>query len=56
MTTLYTKTDMIKDYRNYLRIERGMSPNTVTSYCHDVEEFLKYAGSEPREITSEKIT
>ena len=47
---------MIKDYRNYLRIERRMSPNTVTSYCHDVEEFLKYVGCESAKVTSEQIT
>ena len=47
---------MIKDYRNYLQIERRMSPNTVTSYCHDVEEFLKYAGCESAKVTSEQIT
>ena len=47
---------MIKDYRNYLRIERRMSPNTVTSYCHDVEEFLKFADCESAKVTSEQIT
>lgn len=47
---------MIKDYRNYLRIERRMSPNTVTSYCHDVEEFLEFVGYPPAAITSEDIT
>ncbi len=31
---------MLKDYRNYLKIERAMSPNTVASYCSDVEKFL----------------
>ena len=29
-----------EDYRNYLRIERGMSPNTVASYSRDVEGLL----------------
>jgi len=47
---------MIKDYRNYLRIERRMSPNTVTSYCHDVEEFLKYVNCESAKVTSDQIT
>ena len=47
---------MIKDYRNYLRLERRMSPNTVTSYCHDVEEFLEYVGCQPRKVTSADIT
>lgn len=32
---------MLKDYRNYLKIERAMSPNTVASYCSDVGKFLK---------------
>ena len=32
---------MIKEYKNYLRFERRMSPNTVASYCHDVERFLE---------------
>ena len=31
----------LKDYRIYLKIERAMSPNTVTSYCSDVEKFLE---------------
>ena len=32
---------LLKDYRNYLKIERAMSPNTVASYCSDVEKFLE---------------
>ena len=35
---------ILQEYRNYLMIERRMSPNTVASYCHDVEDFLKNAG------------
>lgn len=31
---------LLKDYNYYLRIERAMSPNTVASYCSDVEKFL----------------
>ena len=41
---------MIKDYRNYLRIERRMSPNTVTSYCHDVQGFLEACGKLPAKV------
>ena len=47
---------MIKDYRNYLRIERRMSPNTVASYCHDVEGFLEYVDTAPSKVTSAQIT
>ena len=46
---------MIKDYKNYLRIERGMSPNTVASYCHDVEGFLEWCQIEPRAVTTADI-
>ena len=33
---------LLKDYNYYLRIERAMSPNTVASYCMDVEKFLSW--------------
>ena len=38
---------LLKDYNYYLRIERAMSPNTVASYCSDVEKFLLWYGGEP---------
>ena len=47
--------DIIKDYRNYLMLERRMSPNTVTSYCHDVEAFLGNTGLDPSSVTSSDI-
>ena len=31
---------ILKDYSYYLRVERGMSPNTVCSYTSDVKAFL----------------
>ena len=46
---------IIDDYRNYLRLERRMSPNTVTSYCHDVDAFLESCGREPSQIGTEDI-
>lgn len=46
---------IIDDYRNYLRLERRMSPNTVTSYCHDVDSFLESCGREPSQIGTEDI-
>ena len=33
-------TKLITDYEYYLRMERAMSPNTVASYCSDVQKFL----------------
>ena len=32
-----------------------MSPNTVTSYCHDVDAFLESCGREPSQIGTEDI-
>ena len=37
---------LLENYRNYLKIERAMSPNTVASYCSDVEKFLEAVGIE----------
>lgn len=30
----------LKDYRNYLRIERGLSKNSIENYCLDVEKLI----------------
>lgn len=37
---------LLKDYNYYLRVERAMSQNTVTSYCSDIESFLQYYTSD----------
>lgn len=34
--------ERLKDYRNYLKIERAMSPNTVASYCSDIQKFAMW--------------
>ena len=48
--------DLLKDYRDYLKIERSMSPNTVASYCSDVEKFLEANDiADVRAVTSEMI-
>jgi len=45
-----------EDYRNYLRIERGMSPNTVASYARDVEGLLQaYEGWRPADIGTAEV-
>ena len=47
---------VIRDFKNYLRIERGMSPNTVSSYGRDVEALLAdYPDLSPAELTTEKV-
>lgn len=47
---------LLKDYDYYLRVERSMSGNTVSSYCSDVEKFLAYCCRDVTEIEDEEIT
>ena len=45
-----------EDFRNYLRIERGMSPNTVASYSRDVEGLLEaFEGYRPADIGTPEL-
>ena len=47
---------ILEDFRNYLRIERGMSPNTVASYCRDVGGMLEaFNGRPPGKIRKEDV-
>ena len=47
---------LAEDFRNYLRIERGMSPNTVASYVRDVEGLLEaYEGYLPADIGTAEV-
>lgn len=47
---------LLDDYTSYLRIERGMSPNTVASYAHDVSVFLEaYPGVRPGDLTDADV-
>ncbi len=46
---------ILKDYRYYLNVERGMSPNTVNSYCRDVKAFLEKSTEAPTKTGTEAI-
>lgn len=46
---------MLESYRYYLKVERGMSPNTVASYCSDVQAFLAGSGLDPASVTAGDI-
>ncbi len=35
----------IKNYQSYLRIERGLSANSIANYTFDVERLRKYLSS-----------
>ncbi|MCX2681477.1 site-specific tyrosine recombinase XerD [Galbibacter sp. EGI 63066] len=50
----------VEDYKNYLKIERGLSYNSINNYCMDIRKLILYleendmAGS-PISITSETL-
>lgn len=45
----------VADYISYLRIERAMSPNTVSSYSSDVEKFFLAVGKAPSAVTTDDL-
>ena len=50
----------IKNFKNYLRLERGLSINSIKSYEHDLLQFKKYINENkihkyPYECTSETV-
>lgn len=49
-------SDLFKDYRYYLKVERAMSHNTVASYCSDIEKFLSGLELNPVDAGPEEIT
>lgn len=46
----------VKSFEYYLRIERNLSPNTVSAYVSEVERFLDSAGVSPLLISTEDVT
>lgn len=46
----------INDYRSYLKIERGLSDNSVVSYIFDVERLVKFLEENSIDVSPVKIT
>lgn len=46
----------IKDYQSYLRIERGMSKNTIENYSFDIERLCLFLETNQIEVSPLKIT
>lgn len=48
---------LLRDYLNYLEVEKGRSPKTSENYEHYLREFLKFAKiRSPRDITESLVT
>ncbi len=45
----------LKDYSYYLKLERGMSPNTVAAYRRDVAHFLSWSGCDPAAVSTDEL-
>ena len=46
---------LIKDFKNYLIIERNLSKNTIDSYLFDIEKLKSFLNSENLKINPLKI-
>ncbi len=50
-------TDILSDYRSYLRIERSLSPNTVISYLSDIAKLRDmYPDRSPQELDGDDLS
>ena len=45
----------IRGYRQYLQLERSLSPNSVEAYIHDINSFTNYIQSQGLEINPEQV-
>jgi integrase/recombinase XerD len=46
---------LLKDYRYFLKVERGMSDNTVKAYCSDVSEFMDFHGPDAWKASADDV-
>lgn len=46
----------IKQFENYLKLERSLSANSVEAYVHDVEMLRQYASMNLKDVSPMKIT
>ena len=46
----------IKSYQSYLKIERGLSKNTVENYSFDIERLCQFLAENQIEVSPIKIT
>ncbi len=46
----------LKEYQNYLRLERGLSENTIANYTFDIEKLISFLESNEIDVSPLKIT
>lgn len=45
----------IKEYKNYLKLERGLSENTIANYVFDVEKLVGYLENTQQDVSPLKV-
>jgi integrase/recombinase XerD len=48
--------DSIKDFKNYLRLEKSMSANSIEAYLHDIEKFNQFLEIKGKQIEPENVS
>ena len=43
--------DLKERYKTYLRLERGLSPNSIDAYLTDVDKLFRFANEEGKPVT-----
>lgn len=46
---------LVRRYYQYLKLEKGASPNTIDAYMRDLEKFLRFAESEGKNFMEVKL-
>ena len=44
--------DLGREFLRYLRVERGLSPNTLEAYERDLKKLVKFAAARGRELVT----
>lgn len=46
----------LRDFSYYLKVERGLSPNTASAYCRDVRAFLEHCPVRAADVRSRHVS
>ena len=48
--------DTIHEFRNYLRLEKSMSGNSIDAYLHDIEKLEQFLESQGKQVSPEQVS
>ena len=48
--------DTIKEFKNYLRLEKSMSGNSIEAYLHDIEKLHQFLEGQGKQVAPENIS